>query len=191
MTFQVKVRHKTRLVIRQKIVDLAESFALDRHGAQDHGCLKISDHLADVAFNVRKHYDPHLNFSEAEEVIAAAWLHDVCEDTFITSDEICDRFGDRVGDLVELVTDKSGRNRLERHLKTYHAIRRDPDAILIKLCDRRHNHARSIKYGEKYAIMYRDEYLRFKFALYNPGQFVELWRELDDQYKQLEDLLTW
>jgi hypothetical protein len=39
--------------------------------------------------------------------------------------------------------------------------------------------------------MYAREFLYFKFALYNPGQFVELWRELDDQYKQLEDLLTW
>jgi (p)ppGpp synthase/HD superfamily hydrolase len=183
MTFKVK--------LRQKGENAAAAFALERHGAQDHGCLKISDHLADVAFNVRKHYDPHLNFSDPEEVIAAAWLHDVCEDTFTASDEICGRFGDRVGDLVELVTDKSGRNRLEKHLKTYHAIRRDPDAILIKLCDRRHNHARSIKYGEKYAIMYAREFLYFKFALYNPGQFVELWRELDDQYKQLEDLLTW
>ena len=96
-----------------------------------------------------------------------------------------------MANVVNLLTDKDGRNRLERHLRTYHAIRRDPDAILIKLSDRRHNHERSIKYGEKYAIMYRDEYLRFKFALYNPGQFVELWRELDDQYKQLEDLLTW
>ena len=180
-----------KVKVRPKIGSAAQAFALERHGNQDHGCLKISEHLQDVTDNVRKHYDPHVNISEPEEVIAAAWLHDCVEDTKTTNDEICDIFGDRVGDLVELVTDKSGRNRLERHLRTYHAIRRDPDATLIKLADRRHNHARSIKYGEKYAIMYRDEYLRFKFALYNPGQFVALWNELDEQYKQLEDLLTW
>lgn len=183
MTFQVKVR--------PKIGSAAEVFALERHGSQDHGCLKISDHLADVAYNVRKHYDPHVNFSDPEDIIAAAWLHDSLEDTDTTFDEIHDKFGARVADLVERVTDKQGRNRVERHLRTYPMLRRDPDAILIKLCDRRHNHDRSIRYGEKYAIMYRNEYLRFKFALYNPGQFVDLWRELDDQYKQLEDLLTW
>lgn len=183
MTFLVKVR--------PKIGSAAQAFAFERHGDQDHGCLKISDHLEDVVHTVQKHYDPHLNISDPEEIIAAAWLHDCAEDTQTTNEEICKKFGDRVGALVELVTDKSGKNRLERHLRTYHAIRTDPDAILIKLADRRHNHARSIKYGEKYAIMYRDEYLRFKFALYKPGQFISLWRELDDQYKQLEDLLTW
>jgi (p)ppGpp synthase/HD superfamily hydrolase len=183
MTFQVR--------LRQKGDNAAAAFAIERHGAQDHGCLKITDHLADVAWNARMHYDPHVNILEPEQIIAAAWLHDVLEDTPTTLEEIEDKFGYQVANVVNLLTDKDGRNRLERHLRTYHAIRRDPDAILIKLSDRRHNHERSIKYGEKYAIMYRDEYLRFKFALYNPGQFVELWRELDDQYKQLEDLLTW
>lgn len=183
MSFKVK--------LRAKIGSAAQAFALERHGDQNHGCLKISEHLQDVADNVRKHYDPCVNISNPEDLIAAAFCHDLYEDTDTTPEEICKLFGDRVDEIVELVTDKDGKNRLERHLRTYHAIRRDPDAILVKLADRRHNHARSIKYGEKYAIMYRDEYLRFKFALYNPGQFVALWNELDEQYKQLEDLLTW
>lgn len=182
MNFQVKIRPKTG--------SPAEAFALERHGSQDHGCLKISDHLADVAYNVRKHYDPHVNFSDPEDIIAAAWLHDVCEDTDTNSDEIRDLFGERIGEIVELVTDKAGRNRIERHLRTYPALRRDPDAILVKLCDRRHNHARSIQYGEKYAIMYANEFLYFKFALYNPGQFVELWQELDGQYEEIKKEMT-
>jgi (p)ppGpp synthase/HD superfamily hydrolase len=182
--FKVKVRAKN-------LDCAAQAFALERHGSQDHGCLKIGDHLRDVAANVRIHYDPHINLSDLEEIIAAAWCHDLAEDTATTSDDICQMFGERVGNLVELLTDKSGRNRLERHLRTYHAIRKDPDAILIKLADRRHNHERSILHGERFAVMYRDEYLRFKFAFYQPGQFVDLWSELDDQYKKLEDLLTW
>ena len=59
----------------------ASAFALERHGEQDHGCLKIGDHLSDVAENVRKHYDPYVNMSDPEPVIAAAWLHDILEDT--------------------------------------------------------------------------------------------------------------
>lgn len=184
MTFKVKTRIKNSDCA-------AEAFALERHGKQKHGCLNISDHLRDVAENVRKHYDPHINYSDVGEIVAAAWLHDVVEDTATTSDEICDVFGDRVGTLVELLTDKAGKNRVERHLKTYHLIRRDPDATLIKLCDRRHNQARSIEYGERWAIMYQREYLHLKFALYNPGQFSPLWEELDEQYKQLEKILTW
>jgi (p)ppGpp synthase/HD superfamily hydrolase len=183
MTFKVR--------LRQKGDNAAAAFALERHGEQAHGCLKIGDHLSSVVANVRKYYNPHVNILALEDVVAAAWCHDLVEDTDVTSDEISSLFGEGVGDLVELLTDKAGKNRLERHLRTYHMIRTDPDAVLIKLCDRLHNHARSIQYGERYATMYRDEFLRFKFALYKPGQFDSLWAALDEQYKQLEDSLTW
>jgi (p)ppGpp synthase/HD superfamily hydrolase len=178
-------------MIDRKDLTHASVFALERHGAQPHGCLRIEDHLRDVVGNVRRHYDPHVNVSELGVVTEAAWLHDGVEDTPTTNDEICERFGDRIGDIVELLTDKEGKNRVERHLRTYPMLRRDPDAILIKLADRRHNQARSIEYGERWALMYYREYLYFKFALYNPGQFMLLWRELDEQYKKLEDILTW
>jgi len=171
-------------------VSHASAFALERHGMQPHGSLYIEDHLREVVATVRRHYDPHVNICELGEIVEAAWLHDVCEDTPTTTDEITKRFGVRIGELVELLTDKEGRNRVERHLRTYHMIRRDPDAILIKLADRRHNQARSIKHGERWATMYHREFLYFKFALYNPGQFMLLWRELDDQYKEMEDMLT-
>lgn len=184
MTFQVNIKEKTSN-------STAEAFALSRHGVQEHGCLRIEDHLRDVVAGVMEFYNPAVNISTLFTVVTAAWLHDIVEDTETTNDEICNMFGDRVGDLVELLTDKSGKNRLERHLKTYHAIRRDPDAILIKLCDRRANHARSIKHGERFAGMYHREYLMFKFALYTPGQFMPLWEELDNQYKQLEDVVSW
>lgn len=183
MNFQVKIRHK--------IGNAAQAFALSKHGPQAHGCLQIGEHLAEVVKNVRKYYSHHVNILDLEQVCAAAWCHDLVEDTDVTSDDIADMFGDHIGNLVELLTDKAGKNRLERHLRTYHMIRTNPDAVLIKLCDRLHNHARSIQYGERYAKMYLDEYLRFKFALYKPGQFDALWADLDNQYKQLEDLLTW
>lgn len=184
MTFKVKVRAKIEY-------SAAGAFALERHGEQDHGCLKIGDHLRDVVDNVRKHYDPHVNIREIDEVLAAAWLHDIIEDTETTPDEIAERFGDSVEEVVSLLTDKAGRNRMERHLKTYHAIRQDNDATLIKLCDRRHNHERSIKHGEHYAAMYKDEYVYFKFSLWTPHRFKALWRELDCQYEQMVKMLTW
>lgn len=184
MSFNVKARVKIEY-------NAAGAFALERHGEQDHGCLKIGDHLRDVVDHARKHYDPHVNIRGIEEVLAAAWLHDCQEDTDTTNDEICDKFGDSVGELVELLSDKKGRNRLERHLKTYHAIRCDNDATLIKLCDRRHNHERSIKHGEHYAAMYGQEYTYFKFALWTPHRFKALWAELDDQYEQIKRMLTW
>lgn len=184
MTFKVKVRAKIEY-------SAAGAFALERHGSQDHGCLKIGDHLKDVADNVRKHYDPHVNIREIDEVLAAAWLHDIIEDTETTLEEIESRFGYGVEEIVSLLTDKKGRNRMERHLKTYHSIRWDNDALLIKLCDRRHNHERSIKHGEHWMAMYRDEYIYFKFALWTPHRFAKLWEELDNQYEEMKRKLSW
>lgn len=189
MNFQVKLRHK--LERTADATNAAAAFALERHGEQAHGRLKIGDHLADVAFHVRKHYDPRVNILEPEDVIAGAWLHDIIEDTDTKIEEIEDHFGEPVGHLVSLLTDKQGRNRLERHLRTYHAIRRDPDATLIKLCDRRHNQARSIEHGEHWLAMYEKEFGYFKFALWTPHKFITLWEELDQQYEEMKRKLSW
>jgi (p)ppGpp synthase/HD superfamily hydrolase len=169
----------------------AGAFALERHGEQDHGCLKIGDHLADVVKNVHKHYDPHVNISDLDQVIAAAWLHDILEDTQTKRYEISDHFGYRVLTIVNALTDKEGKNRIERHLHTYHLIRRSPDATLIKLCDRRHNQERSIKHGEHWMAMYLKEFIYFKFALWQPDEFVELWEELDQQYEEMKRKMSW
>lgn len=169
----------------------AMAFALERHGQQDHGCLKIGDHLKDVAENVKKHYDPNVNYCSPEIVVAAAWLHDVIEDTTTTEEEINQLFGLSVGTIVHYLTDKDGKNRMERHLRTYHLIRRSTDATLVKLCDRRHNQARSIEHGERWMSMYLKEYIYFKFALWEPNEFVELWEELDHQYEEMNRKMSW
>lgn len=183
MTFQVR--------LRQKGDNAAAAFAIERHGAQAHGSLKIEVHLADVAWNARMHYDPHVNILEPEQIIAASWLHDIIEDTPTIIDEVEQRFGASVANVVNLLTDKDGRNRLERHLRTYHAIRTDPDATLIKLCDRRHNQDRSLKHGEHWMVMYEREYNYFKFALWTPHKFKKLWEELDWQHEEMKNKLTW
>lgn len=171
----------------QHLRSMARVFAKRMHGDQQHGSLPIIDHLDNVAANVLKHYDGRMqNICSREIIVASAYCHDLVEDTDVTPEEIESLFGEDVANIVEIVTDKSGKNRLERHLRTYHMIRSDPDALLVKLCDRRHNHDRSLMYNEKYLKMYSDEYLYFKFALYKPYQFVKLWQELDEQYEKMK-----
>ena len=177
-----------------KLVKFAKEFALKHHGEQDHGCLKIGTHLADVARHAGLHSgnDP--------VVMAAAWLHDVVEDTKVTRERLENAMfkeGLQAHDIydviriVKAVTDKPGKGRKERHLNTYWSIRENEDALLVKLCDRRHNHERSIKHGEIYAAMYAKEYDYFKFALWKPRQYPELWSELDKQNKKLQEIVGW
>ena len=79
------------------------------------------------------------------QTIAAALLHDVCEDTTHTIEEIRSLFGDTIAFLVEGVTklDKvryRGNERSAESLrKMFLAIAEDIRIVLIKLVDRLHN----------------------------------------------------
>lgn len=178
------------ITLERDLIGEAREFALKHHGNQRHGSLHISEHLEDVAAHASIHYNGGVNINDKEMVVAAAWLHDVLEDTKVTYDELEEKFG-YVADIANLLTDKKGRNRMERHLRTYHAIRQDNDAMLIKLCDRRHNHERSLKHGEHWMAMYQNEYNYFKFALWVPGKFEDLWDELDQQYEDMNKKMSW
>ncbi len=80
------------------------------------------------------------------ETLMAALLHDVIEDTQITKDDLQQRFGDVVADLVDGVSklDKlKFRDRKEAQAENFRkmvmAMANDIRVILIKLADRTHN----------------------------------------------------
>ncbi|SEG95870.1 GTP pyrophosphokinase/guanosine-3',5'-bis(diphosphate) 3'-pyrophosphohydrolase [Nonomuraea solani] len=77
------------------------------------------------------------------DVLRAAVLHDVVEDTACTLDEIRERFGDRVATLVDWVTKPPrpvGWSREEARTAYLDRLRGAPyDAILVKLADRLSN----------------------------------------------------
>ena len=87
------------------------------------------------------------------ETLAAALLHDVAEDTEITSEQIRNQFGNNIANLVDGVTKMqlidmfqggSDKNRKEREQaenlrKMLLAMAEDIRVVLIKLADRTHN----------------------------------------------------
>jgi len=77
-------------------------------------------------------------------VIIAAFLHDVVEDTDYTLEDVRSRFGDDVASLVRVVT-KPGKDKyemskqLDNFKQMLNAMQGDIRGILIKLADRLHN----------------------------------------------------
>ena len=111
----------------------AHTFALIAHGVQKYGQKPYHAHLFDVVGVLKRFVDWE---TLTQEMIDAAWLHDVLEDTPHTRDHLERMFGKRTVDLVHAVTNEKGPNRKARGLLTYPKIRETSGAIIIKLSDR-------------------------------------------------------
>ena len=113
-----------------------------------------------------------------EVVTLAAWGHDLIEDTGVTREELTERYGVEVSDLIWRVTNEPGVNRKARHDATHGKIKECPAAVFLKLCDRIAN----VEAGGK-TNMYRKEWHEFKAALYTEGEFDVLWDTLEKLLK--------
>ena len=74
--------------------------------------------------------------TDDQELLAAAVLHDVVEDTDITLDELRSQFGERVADLVDTESDRFGegkdwRTRKEESLKRLREASRDGKIVAM------------------------------------------------------------
>ena len=132
-------------------LDEAVAFAVERHGDQRRPAGEpYVEHLLEAlqvlvdAIGVR---DP--------DPLRAAVLHDVVEDTPTTLDEVRERFGDRVAELVDWVTKPDGTERTAYLAR----LREAPaDALDVKLADRLSNvqRLRTHPRSEKRASYYRE-----------------------------------
>lgn len=97
------------------------------------------------------------------EMIAAAYLHDVVEDTPVTINEIETQFGPVVAELVGWLTDVSkpsdGNRRKRKHLDVLHTAKAPPYAKTIKLADLIDNTKSIAKHDPGFWQVYRREKL--------------------------------
>ena len=125
--------------LREKIIE-AYKFAENAHKNQKRLSgepyiihpLEVAKTLFEMGFN--------------DEVIIAALLHDTVEDTGVSLDEIRDKFGEKVADLVDGVTkiskirsENTKLSQAENIRKVLFSMVKDIRVILIKLADKLHN----------------------------------------------------
>jgi (p)ppGpp synthase/HD superfamily hydrolase len=96
-----------------------------------------------------------------DEQIAAAWLHDVVEDTGVSIDTVRAEFGDAVADLVAWLTDVSqlsdGNRAVRKAIDRQHAAAAPAEAQLIKCADICSNTVSIAEHDAKFAEVYLRE----------------------------------
>ena len=169
-------------------VRVAAEFAgmLFRDQGKMYGAQPYERHLQDV-------HDVLLRFDVTDrDMLAAAFLHDILEDTE-TDIWILDKvFGANVSELVWLVTDEPGVNRMERKEKTYPKIRQSIKGTQLKLADRIANLENSIATKDQRMFrMYRKEHPEFVLALRQIGQLDNMWDHLSGLITRGEEVLVY
>ena len=154
----------------------ARAFAERAHGDQRYGAAPYVAHLDAVA-GVLLRFRP----DEDEELLAAAYLHDVVEDTAVTLPELQEAFGYRVAELVHAVTSEPGETRKERHGKTWPKVVETEGALRLKLADRIANVEACWDSRSRLLFMYWREHVQFRGALWGATSPLEraMWVHLD------------
>lgn len=148
---------------------VAKFYATIKHAGQFYGTVPYTHHLAAVEQVLRR-----FGITD-EELLVAAWLHDVVEDTGTKLKEVVEMFGTDVAQLVGAVTNEKGENRKVRAALTYPKIRSVPGATTLKLADRIAN----VENGGRLVEMYKSEHEDFRRALYTAGENEAMWKHLD------------
>jgi (p)ppGpp synthase/HD superfamily hydrolase len=143
----------------------AEYAELAHSGQQYNDELPYTSHLRSVVAVLAR-------FGETSPtMVCAAWLHDSIEDTKTSYNDIKERFGVEVAELVYAVTSELGRNRKERNAKTYPKLREAGEkAMMLKLADRIANVEYGMATGGK-NDMYAKEFPDFETEL----RYVHKW----------------
>lgn len=101
------------------------------------------------------------SFTNDIDVICAAYLHDILEDTECTQEQIAMWFGERVMNLVLQVTDISkpedGNRAIRKQIDLEHLAKADEDGQIIKLADLIHNTQSIVKYSKNFSKIYLKE----------------------------------
>lgn len=154
-------------------IDLARKLATAAHKNQLYGTQPYMVHIEDVVRRVKQ-------ITDDPEIICAAYLHDVVEDSDIGIAEIRQQFGQNVANMVWAVTG-IGANREEKMANAIAKIARTPGADFVKSADRLSNAAAS-KAEKKMKLYnrYKDEHTNLSPVLGNNALAQELIKLFND-----------
>lgn len=123
------------------------------------------------------------------EMIAAAYLHDVVEDTHVEMDDIRAEFGNKVADLVDWLTDISkpedGNRKTRKAMDAAHTAQAPAEAQTIKLADIIDNTFSIEEYDPSFAVVFTREKAALLDVLTKGDQ--SLWNIAAEQIKRFRE----
>ena len=133
------------------------------------------NHPVEVAEIVKQH-------NGSREMIAAALLHDVVEDTDITLKDIREEFGNAVADLVDDLTDVSkpedGNRALRKEMDRDHTAQASAAAMVIKAADLISNTKSIVEHDPSFAKVYLKEKRALLDVMFKI-KHMDIWKEAD------------
>lgn len=124
---------------------------------------------------------------DTPDILTAALLHDVIEDTPCNYHDVKEHFGQGIAEIVYAVTDELGKNRRERKKKTMPKLNGFTEAQLVKIADWISNVRQCYRNSHKMYQMYKkdyEEFSKFKEQVPAAGLYEEnlkhMWDELDN-----------
>jgi len=158
----------------QKMIEEAYLYAKEKHSGQKRlsGTPYIFHPLRVAAELLIDSYGPH--------TVVAGLLHDLCEDTDVTTEGIREKFGDQIADIVDGVTSVSRykiKNKarifsddeylieqVDNYRRILFAASKDPRVLVVKLYDRLDN-IKTVRWIPKHKIKF---YARETIEIYAP-----------------------
>lgn len=122
-------------------------------------------------------------YSMFDCVEMACYGHDLIEDARVTYNDIKDKVGKFVADLIYCCTEEKGRDRTERHAeKYYQELTVNKTAIFVKLCD--------IMANLTYSILTNSDMIKNQVAEYPKIKGFLWYKEFEEMFVFLEALLA-
>lgn len=142
-------------------------FALMTH----HGCRQRYDKFYPYFYHLNMVNKFALKFSHIVNfninVCIGALFHDLIEDCRLTYNDVKQKWGVEVADIVFACTELRGRNRAERHGPEYYALLKTSElGSFVKICDVIANMTMGTMTGSSMLKKYRKDYPKFKELLY-------------------------
>jgi len=158
-----------------KLIEAAIKFLVESFAKSGNNPKPVVLHSIRVAMHLE-----NLNYSR--EVIIGAILHDLLEDTDVIREEISEKFGESVAELVEANSfRKEIVDETERYKKMYNqCLEAGKDALVIKAADILDN---SYYYGPRKELLEKMGYFIDLSAQILATE--KIWQELSTQHQQL------